>query len=279
MLIDDALIIRASTVKANIRYQVHQVAPSEQVVDAVEWRVGQLGSRMTGDEKGVVYCRSHAEAETIAARVGCDFYHAGIVDAQRRQQVLTCWIDGEEGGRWIAATTGLGTGIDIAGITAVIHMGPPYGLVDFVQQTGRGGRRDGEVVESVIIKTAGRGYIRPEASDVEHWNHEAMITFMEQESCGRVTLGQIMDGEGRDCDQLQAELCDRCCDRRGDITHEEEDDDEEDEGYQSQRVIGSQRLKMQVQSTQQALGRLRAWFREVQECCPTCWVKWHRRAG
>jgi hypothetical protein len=30
-------------------------------------------------------------------------------------------------------------------------MQEPYGLVDFVQQTGRGGRRVGEVVESVIV--------------------------------------------------------------------------------------------------------------------------------
>ncbi|KAK1838378.1 hypothetical protein CCHR01_18994, partial [Colletotrichum chrysophilum] len=51
------------------------------------------------------------------------------------------------------ATTGLGTGVDIEGIVVVIHAEQPYGLVDFVQQTGRGGRRAGEVVESIIVES------------------------------------------------------------------------------------------------------------------------------
>jgi superfamily II DNA helicase RecQ len=69
-------------------------------------------------------------------------------------------MEGLGGIRWIVATTGLGTGIDIVGIVAVVYMGQLYGLVDFVQQTGRGGRRDGDVVESVIVKGPGRGTIR-----------------------------------------------------------------------------------------------------------------------
>ena len=34
----------------------------------------------------------------------------------------------------------LGTGVDISGVVAVVHMEQPYERVDFVQQTGRGGR-------------------------------------------------------------------------------------------------------------------------------------------
>ena len=41
--------------------------------------------------------------------------------------------------------------MDIGGIVGVVHMEQPYGLVDFVQQTGRGGRRVGEVMESVVV--------------------------------------------------------------------------------------------------------------------------------
>lgn len=51
------------------------------------------------------------------------------------------WAGGAR--RWIAATTGLGTGIDITGVVAVVHAGAPYGLVDFAQQTGRGGAAGG----------------------------------------------------------------------------------------------------------------------------------------
>lgn len=68
---------------------------------------------------------------------------------------LQNWIDGRDGQHWIAATTGLGTGIDIQGTIGAIDAGPPFGLVDFAQQTGRGGRQRGEVVDSVVV-TDGR---------------------------------------------------------------------------------------------------------------------------
>jgi superfamily II DNA helicase RecQ len=280
MLIEEAAIIRASTVKGNIRYQVQEIRKVRDVADAVEEMVERLGARMTRDQKGVVYCRTHTEAETMAERLGCDFYHSGIGEAHRRQEILERWMEGVSGQRWIVATTGLGTGIDIAGIVAVIHMGQPYGLVDFVQQTGRGGRRDGEVVDSVIIKGPGRAAIRAQASDVEHWNHEAMVTFIEQTSCRRTILGEIMDGRGRSCDELEVEACDRCRSEVEEVdVSGEEQDEREDEGYQTEIVSGSQRLKKHIQGTHQALDRLRGWLEEVKDYCPVCWVKWHRRGG
>lgn len=108
--------------------------------------VRQLGSGMTGYQKGVVYCRSQKQCEVMAEEIGCDFHYSGMSEEDRRR-VRIAWAEGQgHSHRWIVATTGLGTGIDIAGIVAVIHMEQPYGLVDFVQQTGRGGRRVGEVV-------------------------------------------------------------------------------------------------------------------------------------
>jgi superfamily II DNA helicase RecQ len=41
--------------------------------------------------------------------------------------------------RWIVVTSGLGTGINIKGIVAVIHVDAPWGIMDFIQQTGQGG--------------------------------------------------------------------------------------------------------------------------------------------
>ena len=33
----------------------------------------------------------------------------------------------------------------------IVHIEQPYRLVDFVQQIGRGGQREGEIVESVMV--------------------------------------------------------------------------------------------------------------------------------
>ncbi|KEF50779.1 uncharacterized protein A1O9_13169 [Exophiala aquamarina CBS 119918] len=169
---------------------------------------------MSGTQKGVVYVRSRESCKALAVKLGCDYYHSGIADESERQATLQRWATGAGENRWIVATTGLGTGVDIPGIVAVVHMEQPYGLVDFVQQTGRGGRQAGEVVESVVVIDQRKAWIGEHRSDVEHLNHQAMEWFVESAGCRRVVLGMFMDvglrEAGMDCEQLQAELCDRC---------------------------------------------------------------------
>ncbi|KAL9563895.1 hypothetical protein ACKAV7_011930 [Fusarium commune] len=151
MLARSAIIVRDRTVKLNCRYEVQQVKPGRNAVeDHTVEVIKQLDQDMTGCQKGVIYCRSKSQCETIADEIGCGFHHSGMSE-QDRHEARTTWAEGRNTSRWIAATTGLGTGIDIEGIVAVVHMEKPYGLVDFVQQIGRGGRRAGEVVRSVII--------------------------------------------------------------------------------------------------------------------------------
>lgn len=150
-LTTEAEIIRAMTRKQNIRYRMVELkGQRQQVKDEVVRVVTSRTPKMQGDDKGVVYCRSKIACEELAEKLGCDFYHSGITDKRRRKQVLEEWSTGKSS-RWITATTGLGTGIDIPGIVVVVHMEAPWGLVDFVQQTGRGGRQAGTTVDSVIV--------------------------------------------------------------------------------------------------------------------------------
>src|SRR4029453_18882599 len=92
------------------------------------------------------------------------------------------------------ATTGLGTGIDIEGITAVVHVEQPYGLVDFLQQTGRGARRVGEVVESIIIHSGQAPREDGHASFVEQANRSQMQAFMSTPSCRRAIITAFLAG-------------------------------------------------------------------------------------
>lgn len=92
--------------------------------------IKQLDRDMTGHQKGVIYCRSKKQCEAIAEEIGCGFHYSGMSEKDR-VEARSAWVDGRVS-RWIAVTTGLGTGIDIEGIVAVVHMEKPYGLVDFV---------------------------------------------------------------------------------------------------------------------------------------------------
>ncbi|KAH7142536.1 hypothetical protein DER46DRAFT_581933 [Fusarium sp. MPI-SDFR-AT-0072] len=103
-----------------------------------------------------------------------------------------------------------GTGVDIRGIIGVIHAGPPFGLVAFVQQTGRGGRQRGEVVDSVIVTDGKAGWGDEFGSDIDHMNREGVGSFIEDEGCRRLVLGRFFDGVGLCCRDMRAEYCDRC---------------------------------------------------------------------
>ncbi|SLM36305.1 recq family helicase [Lasallia pustulata] len=275
MLAIRASIIRAPTVKRNIRYSVVRMERPKEVPDEVGRVVGKLRGRMKVDQKGVVYCRSHAMSETLAGQLNCDFYHGGMEEG-KRQAVLARWIKGEEGQRWIVATTGLGTGIDIGGIVAIVHMEQPYGLVDFVQQTGRGGRRPGEVVESVIVMGPQEARLNGQKSDVEQLNHQAMGDLIKSPGCRRVMLGLFMDGVGRNCEEVGGQQCDRCrgtVEDVGEMDEEGDDIQEEDED----QTDGENRLKRHVKAKWTGLERLRKWLDAVETCCPVCFVKWHQR--
>jgi superfamily II DNA helicase RecQ len=77
------------------------------------------GSRM------VVYCRTKAECKGMASELGCGFFYSGAV---RNDEVLETW---KEDGRCVVATSALGTGVNYPGIKLAMHVGMPYGLIDF----------------------------------------------------------------------------------------------------------------------------------------------------
>jgi superfamily II DNA helicase RecQ len=283
MLCGDAAILRAAAVKLNIRYRVDTVKPgSNAVQDRVMAVMRKMESRMAGLQKGVVYCRSIAECEALGEQAGCGVHHSRMTD-DAKEAALQAWIEGRDSMRWIAATSGLGTGVDIGGIVGVVHMRQPYGLVDFVQQTGRGGRRKDEVVDSVIV-TDGRPLWQDEfASDIEQVNRDAVEQFMQQDGCRRIALGQFMDGEGRSCDELGAERCDWCMADAGESSSGESGSEEAEEvqGAQEGRGLvegrGENRLKEHRRDVSRRLAAMYGWLDEVagpEKCC-VCYVKWH----
>ncbi|KAK7947162.1 uncharacterized protein PG986_011483 [Apiospora aurea] len=210
MLAEEAAIVRAPTTKRNIRYRVTTVTPGPTAVeDEVVRTVIRLQRRWRDDEKGVIYCRTQQACEALADKVGCAFYHSGV-DEATRQARLEAWIQRKADNHWIAATTGLGTGVDVQGIVAVVHAGLPYGLVDFAQQTGRGGRREGETVDSVVVWDGRAAWQAPQSSDVEQLNRQAMTWFVQSVDCRRVGLGTFLDGQGLDCAGVRGDACDRC---------------------------------------------------------------------
>lgn len=89
--------------------------------------------RLGPGERRIFYCSSRDRTEEVTKVLGCSYYYSMVdekgVAVEKR---LT------EAG-YIAATEALGTGGDYPGIVYIMHIGVLYGMIDFAQETGRGG--------------------------------------------------------------------------------------------------------------------------------------------
>ena len=110
------------------------------------------------------------------------------------------------------ATGALGAGVDIKNIKSVIHLGVPYGAINFDQEVGRGGR-EGQSVDSIILIADG-DFIRLLAEDASTLppDEAAMRELIVTSECRRVGLSQYMNGisQGMSCTELDGEMCDNC---------------------------------------------------------------------
>jgi hypothetical protein len=152
--------------------------------------------------KGVVYCRSKRQCEEIAEALGCSHYHSEVPE---RDEQLQQWL--KEGGL-IVATSALGTGVDFPGIVFILHVGMPWSMIDFAQESGRGGRA-GERVDLVIIVERGE-VERTMQQKSEDLDVQAMGTFLIGSGCRRGLMSSYLDGKRITCNDIESAGCDRC---------------------------------------------------------------------
>ena len=156
-------------------------------------------------KKGVIYCSSKAMCQEIAEELECGYYHARVIDGADR---LAEWV--EKGG-FIVATSALGTGVDFVGIVCIVHIGMPWSMIDYAQESGRGGR-GGEVVDSVIIVEEGE--VEDRAGQC-NGSADVLATaqFMHVDGCRRGMMSEYLDGKRIDCRDIDSAGCDQCGER------------------------------------------------------------------
>jgi superfamily II DNA helicase RecQ len=238
MLVRCATYIRASTVRPNIRYLVSwcERGKAQEMALAICRRQQRL---LRNGKKGVIYCRSKAQCEELAEELDCGYYHAGVVDRAER---LQAWL--EEGG-FIVATSALGTGVDFPGIVLVVHVGMPWSMIDFAQESGRGGR-GGELVDSIIVVERAEVERRLQKEE-ESIDVQAMGMFIQGSGCRRGMMSEYLDGQRVECNDIESAGCDRC----GEGVREWQE-------WQSQHSEGWQRVQKMMD--------------ELRVGCSVCWV-------
>lgn len=149
-----------------------------------------------------MYCCSRPQCEEIANELGCAYYHAGVVD---RAEWLDKWL--AKGGL-IVATSALGTGVDFPGIVFVLHVGMPWSMIDYAQESGRGGCA-GEAVDSVVVVEEGEmeAKLAKRGSSVDVC---AMGLFLQTSECRRGVMSGYLNGRTVRCGNVNSAGCNQC---------------------------------------------------------------------
>jgi superfamily II DNA helicase RecQ len=208
-------LIRASTSRRNIQYQVHQHNGKETSLIAFIHRELQRCQELLGSL--IVYSSKIHRAQELATQLGCPVYHSRIAPAERTR-IYQQLLDGTN--NMVVATNGLGVGIDVPNIYCVIHAEVPYKLRDYAQESGRAGR-DGKPSRSIIIQYLSTSTSSEWRLAPSHHRHQPlrnggetqMISYCRGDRCRRVILDEYLDGEVMGLrERLQCEANEANCD-------------------------------------------------------------------
>jgi len=138
LAMEDTTVFKASFNRGNLYYDVRpKINPAKEIIKFIKQHSGK---------SGIVYCLSRKKVEEIAKTLQVNGikalpYHAGMEQSLRagtQDKFLMEDID------VIVATIAFGMGIDKPDVRFVIHNDIPKSLEGYYQETGRGGRDDGE---------------------------------------------------------------------------------------------------------------------------------------
>lgn len=166
--------------------------------------------------RGIIFSRSKEGADSVAKKLNCSVSRTGL-SAEELQENFENWLSGKS--VWMAATSGFSNGIDYSDVAVVIFMEPPYGLTDFVQGSGRGGRSGRPSKTLLITSWKNTGHDDEEG---KHWKCvRHMQDWIDRDTiCRRQIISLCMDGKAISCQDISnSVLCDVCSGVRPVLSH------------------------------------------------------------
>jgi superfamily II DNA helicase RecQ len=270
MLIENPTFIRQVNHKPRVRYNVKRFGGRSGIRD-MRAEVIRMTTMCQGLEKVLVFCGTRDMCDKLAQSLECDVYYSDSLD---KRGTLERWKSGV-----LCATGALGAGVDIDGIKFVVHFGKPYGMINFDQEVGRGGR-GGELVKSMIM-ILDHDYLELLEQDPRTFgiDDSVMREFIITEGCRRGIISGYVNGDEEmvDCGMLSGELCDGCL-RSGSQSRELKRRREEDERAVNElkkaRGLEERQQLLQVAKIDESQRIMEATItqRWLQGKCCVCWL-------
>ncbi|PNP44455.1 hypothetical protein TGAMA5MH_03801 [Trichoderma gamsii] len=212
-----AVVFRGRTRRRNIRYRVVFAEGEKDASDkyhaqqeAEDKKAMEMAQRWVEEnEEGrvIIYASTVPRTIELAAALGVDAYYNKAGSREEKRRRMQSWITTR---RLIVATNALGLGINVPDVRLVIHVGLPYQIRAFAQESGRLGR-DGSAGTSIMICKAMKGQQGFTKQGQSSGRDEEMVEYIRGARCRRFVLDKAMDGRIREggC-QDDEEACDVC---------------------------------------------------------------------
>jgi superfamily II DNA helicase RecQ len=270
MCLNEPQFIRMVGHKLRTRYNV-LVLDGKQFDQLVDEQIQNALSSCEDMDKVLVFCRSKKMSEMWAKRWNCMWFNS---ETRNKAEVLESWTSG-----LMFATGSLGAGVDIMSIRAVIHVGEPYGMINFDQEVGRGGR-GGEMVKSLTLLSDDEALrLRERKVHTLSEDEKAMHEFLTTNKCRRTGMSIYLNGEDYDvtCESLESELCCSCKVRLGHTVAGKRrgTDDQELERRVRQRQSYERRrsdLQSTIMNEERRVQEVLGIVDDLQDTCSACWL-------
>ena len=267
MVLPEPHVIRQEYIKPSFIYSVRVC---DNLKREIKERLRRWIENRDVGSKMLVFCRTKGECNSWAREYGGRKYYSGLAD---KAQQLADWMEG-----LMFATGALGAGLDIDGIEDVMHVGMPYAMADYIQESGRGGRK-GEVVRADVF-LSWSDYSDLMAAPEEGLTDDelALQKYLRGDICRNEALTVYLNGRelGKNCRTAKSLLCDVC---QGRTEYRELKRKQDATMVERDRAVTKRRMyDQQAQMKEELVRRMaRIWERiehvlaEIGMGCPLCW--------
>jgi superfamily II DNA helicase RecQ len=213
---NSVVMFRGRTTRRNIQYRVvfvegeknagDQYTAQQAAEDEKAMEIAQSWMEENKEGRVIIYASTVPRTKALAKALGVDAYYNKVGSREEKRRRMQSWKTIQ---RLIVATNALGLGINVADVRLVIHVGVPYQVRAFAQESGRLGR-DGRPGTSIMICKAMKGQ-QGVARGTQSDRDEEMVEYVRGTRCRRFVLDKAMDGRVREggCDDDE-EMCDVC---------------------------------------------------------------------
>ncbi|KAG8790957.1 hypothetical protein FRC12_010534 [Ceratobasidium sp. 428] len=164
----------------------------------------------------LIHCRSSEQVEQIAKALRAVMHYSGY---EHSAESARMWLNGEV--QVIVTTSGLGAGVHHPCCRVTIHYESDYGVLGYMQTTGRAGR-DGLPALCLLFHRVKQPR-RPLAEiDALYKGWDSLMEMLENKQCQRLTVSSWLDGLNLrvSCASGDYAPCGWCADKRAEIARD-----------------------------------------------------------